>query len=161
MSHSVTITRNELISILAQSYDADDEIDLQELAGTFSASESKMRMEAYLEDLLVSTYMLHSTNLTEVVTLPLDVEDGSDLAVPLVRAISSGALLGYLKPNEILIDTRNPDVIQEILASGRRTSMSEYDPANIRLAIYVSSDLDAILPDYFDEYDCTKIHIVI
>lgn len=161
MSHSVTITRNELIAILAQSYAADDEVDLQELAGTFAASESKMRMEAYLEDLLVSTYMLHSTNLTEVVTLPLDVEDSSDLAVPLVRAISSGALLEFLKPNEIVIDTRNPDVVKEILASGPRTPMSEYDPANIRLAIYVSSDVDTVLPAYFDEYNGTKIHIVI
>lgn len=161
MSHKVTITRSELTEILTLSYGEDEVIDLKELASTFTDSESKVRTAEFFEDLLVSTYALHGQHIDEVVTLPLDVEDPQDLAVPLIRALSEGKLLKYIDSNQIVLHTGVEEVIEEMLTNGVLTDPSEYSPDNIRLALLVTDDLTEELPEHFNQYDCTKIRIII
>lgn len=161
MSHKVTITRSELTEILTLSYGEDEVIDLQELAATFSESESKVRIAEFFEDLLVSTYVLHAEHIDEVVTLPLDVEDAQDLAGPLIRALSEGKILEYIDSNQIVLDTGVPEIIGEMLLNGKLTDPSEFSSDNIRLAIHVTSIHDQDLPAHFDHYDCTKLRILI
>ena len=161
MSHNVTITRNELIALLNQSYSSEDEVDLNTLAFEFAHSQSAARAELFFEQLLVSTYVLHAEHLSEVVTLPIHVEDPADLARPLIKALSEGDLLKYIDSTQIVLQTSDPSIIGEMLTNGSLTSSEEYDPENIRLAIHVVYDIDEPLPELFEQYECTKIRIVI
>lgn len=169
MSHSVKTTRSELVALLEAAYAPEDVVDLQKLNEAFAEKESEVRLELYLPSLLTSLYVLHNTAAIEQeVVLNLDSYDVSVLARVLVDYLNQGDITNLLDHNQVVLLSTIPEVMAEVLTNGTRSAIEDYDPANIRLAIQILSEDELNddgsvpeVPRFFDDYDCTKLRLVV
>lgn len=164
MSLQINLTRDELIKTLLESYTSEEEVNIQQLSDDYTEQLQEATLETFLEPFLASTFALHASELhrQETVNIQLSVTNVSHFASTLVGILNESYLHKYLKPDEIVLYSEIPEIIEEVLESGQMTSMAKYSADKIKLVIVVEDSEYHNTPSWiYDNHDCTKIRLVL